>query len=51
MFLDTFSYNFGLMYDSILNAIVELYTEGSTPNFFMVGYSIGNLFYLIYFVE
>jgi hypothetical protein len=51
MFLDTFAYNFGLMYDSIVNAIVELFTAGSDPNYFLVGYSVGNLLYLVFFTE
>lgn len=49
MFLDTLAFNFGLMYDSVVNAVVELFTEGATPNYFMVGYSLGNLIYLVFF--
>ncbi len=51
-FFDTFAYNFGLLYDSIFNAVGELYGGTVTkPNYFMVGYSIGNIAYLIFFTE
>ncbi len=48
-FLDVFSYNFGLIYDSAMTAIQEVLTSDASTNYFMIGYSLGNIFYLIFF--
>jgi len=50
-FLDTFSYNFGLIYDTLFNTLLELFHAIDTTgtNYFMVGYGLGNLLYLIFF--
>jgi len=45
-FSDTFAYNFGLLYDSVITAM-ESITRG---NYFLGGYSVGNLLYLIFFM-
>ena len=51
-FLDTFAYNFGLLYDSVVSGLEDLYGgDDLTPNYFMVGYSIGNIVYLVFFTE
>lgn len=50
-FLDTLAYNFGLLYDSAITTVQELTDKTGTPNYFMVGYSLGNIMYLIFFTE
>ncbi len=54
-FFDTFAYNFGLIYDSIVNTINDLITRAANPNvqtsdmYLMLGYGLGNIFYLIFY--
>jgi hypothetical protein len=45
-FTDTFAYNFGLMYDSVITALESI----QVGNYFMAGYSLGNIIYLIFFI-
>ncbi|CDW80598.1 UNKNOWN [Stylonychia lemnae] len=45
-FLDTFSFNFGLFYDSIVTA----FTSVTNLNYFMSGYSVGRTIYLLFFM-
>lgn len=45
---DAFANNFGLMYDSVFSAIAEI-TNYANPNYFMIGYQLGNILYLIFF--
>lgn len=48
--LDNLSYNFGLLYDSVVTAVTEvLSADPDTTNYFMIGYSLGNIFYLIFY--
>lgn len=48
-FFDTLANNFGLLYDSGMQTIQELTDTTTSPNYFMVGYSLGNIVYLIFF--
>jgi hypothetical protein len=56
-FFDTFSYNFGLLYDSVVNTMLDLVAKAQKPNlqtsemYLMLGYGLGNIFYLIFFPE
>jgi len=56
-FFDTFAYNFGLLYDSVINTMLDLMAKAQKPNlqtsemYLMLGYGLGNLFYLIFFPE
>ncbi len=56
-FFDTFAFNFGLIYDSIVNTINDLITKAGNPNvqtsdmYLMLGYGLGNILYLIFFPE
>ena len=45
-FTDTFAYNFGLLYDSVITSMESI----SRGNYFLSGYSVGNLIYLIFFM-
>jgi hypothetical protein len=45
-FTDTFAYNFGLMYDSVITTLEAV----QAGNWFMAGYSLGNIIYLIFFI-
>ncbi len=44
-FMDTFAFNFGLIYDSIITAIDSI-DKGKN---FMAGYSLGRTIYLLFF--
>ena len=44
-FWDTFAFNFGLIYDSILTAMQSFDDE----KFFMAGYSVGKTLYYLFF--
>lgn len=46
MFADTFAYNFGLMYDALVTSFQSILEE----NYFMAGYSFGNIIYMVFFV-
>lgn len=49
-FLDNFSYNFGLLYDSVVTMVQEILSAvPGTTNYFMIGYSLGNMFHLIFY--
>jgi hypothetical protein len=48
-FFDVLAYNFGLLYDSAMTAIQEILAPPAGTNYFMIGYSLGNMFYLIFF--
>ena len=54
---DTFSANFGLLYDSVVNTMLDLLAKAKNPNaqtsdmYLMLGYGLGNIFYLIFFPE
>ena len=56
-FFDTFAFNFGLIYDSIVNTINDLIDRASKPNvqtsdmYLMLGYGLGNIMYLVFFPE
>lgn len=56
-FFDTFSFNFGLLYDSVLNTMLDLLAKAKNPDaqtsemYLMLGYGLGNIFYLIFFPE
>jgi hypothetical protein len=44
-FSDTFAFNFGLMYDSVITGMESFYID----NYFLGGYSVGNIIFLIFF--
>jgi hypothetical protein len=44
-FMDTFAYNFGLLYDSIITSMESI----AKGKYFMAGYAIGNIWYLIFY--
>ena len=46
-FSDTFAYNFGLIYDSLITSLEKI----ADGNFFMSGYAVGNIFYLVFFMS
>lgn len=57
-FLDSFAYNFGLLYDSVMNTFLDLKDKFLSPppgltndKYLMLGYGLGNIFYLIFFTE
>lgn len=43
--MDTFAFNFGLLYDSVITGIESI----NNNNYFMSGYSIGHTWYLLFF--
>ncbi len=45
-FTDAFAFNFGLLYDSIITA----YYSFEKGNWFMGGYSLGNILYLVFYI-
>lgn len=45
-FFDTFAFNFGLLYDSVITAMIAF----QNGNNFMSGYALGNILYLIFFL-
>ena len=53
--LDIFAFNFGLIYDSIINTILDLVAKAADPTsatsdkYLMLGYGLGNIFYLIFY--
>jgi hypothetical protein len=54
--LDTFSFNLGLIYDSMINTLLDLIDKALNPGagltsqkYLMLGYGLGNIFYLIFF--
>jgi hypothetical protein len=56
--MDTFAYNFGLLYDSVINTALDLLNKALNPDagltnkkYMMLGYGLGNIFYLIFFTE
>jgi hypothetical protein len=44
-FMDTFAFNFGFLYDSVVTAIESVQER----NYFMGGYSIGRTIFLLFF--
>lgn len=53
--LDIVAFNFGLIYDSVVNTITTIIEYAGDPGaqtntkYLMLGYSMGNLLYLIFF--
>jgi hypothetical protein len=53
--LDIFAFNFGLIYDSIINTLLDLLAKAADPasatsdKYLMLGYGLGNIFYLIFY--
>ena len=45
-FSDTFAYNFGLMYDSLITAFESI----QLSNYYMAGYSFGNMVYMVFYI-
>ena len=56
-FTDTFAFNFGLLYDSFINTVMDLLEKSQDPNkqtstmYTTLGYGLGNILYLIFFPE
>lgn len=56
-FMDTFAFNFGLLYDSFINTVMDLFEKGQNPDaqtssmYTMLGYGLGNILYLIFYPE
>ena len=50
-FTDLLANNFGLLYNSILYEVLMLTGDppAINPNYFMIGYELGNIFYLVFF--
>lgn len=50
-FMDLFANNFGLLYNSVINELLQIWGKppAVSPNYFMIGYEIGNIFYLVFF--
>ena len=48
---DLLANNFGLLYNSILNSLLLIYGKPQVLNinFFMIGYEIGNIIYLVFY--
>ena len=52
---DIFAFNFGLIYDSIINTILDLLAKAKDPTsatndkYLLLGYGLGNIFYLIFY--
>ena len=52
---DIFAFNFGLIYDSIINTILDLLAKAKDPTsatndkYLVLGYGLGNIFYLIFY--
>jgi hypothetical protein len=53
--LDIVAFNFGLIYDSIVNTFTTIIEYAANPEvqtntkYLMLGYGLGNIFYLIFF--
>ena len=50
-FMDLFANNFGLLYNSVVNELQQVFvkTPAANLNYFMIGYEIGNIFYLVFY--
>jgi hypothetical protein len=56
-FTDTFAFNFGLLYDSFINTVMDLFEKSQEADkqtsamYTTLGYGLGNIFYLIFYPE
>lgn len=54
---DTIAANFGLLYDSFINTVNDIFAKAQAPDdqtntmYQTLGYGLGNIMYLIFFPE